>query len=160
MGSRELTRSACERGLLAGVSCERAVMVTSKRFANDDHGILLLLHRFTRDGVAREYRTAHIVEFRNGLIAKWVEDPGSIREFEEAWGRPRATRAEGCRVLPLMRSYLERKRGEPVRVSGFSQPEPSARHRIPDGASGSRWTGWLRRTFTQRGGSPVGLGPL
>jgi hypothetical protein len=32
VGSRELTRSARERGLLARTQCERAVMFTSKRF--------------------------------------------------------------------------------------------------------------------------------
>jgi len=57
-------------------------------FANDEHGVLLLLHRFTRDGTPRQYRTAHIVELRDGLIAKWNEHPGSVREFEEAWGAP------------------------------------------------------------------------
>jgi ketosteroid isomerase-like protein len=57
-------------------------------FANDDHGVLLLLHRFTRDGQPREYRTAHIVEFASGSIAKWTEHPGSLAEFEEAWGAP------------------------------------------------------------------------
>jgi hypothetical protein len=55
-------------------------------FANDEHGVLLLIHKFIRLGVAREYRTAHIVEFQDGLIARWTEHPGSIREFEEAWG--------------------------------------------------------------------------
>ena len=57
-------------------------------FANDDHGVLMLHHRFTRDGTEREYRTAHIVELRDGLIAKWTEHPGSPHEFEEAWGVP------------------------------------------------------------------------
>jgi ketosteroid isomerase-like protein len=55
-------------------------------FANDDHGLLLLRHEFDRDGVHREYRTAHICELSDGLIAKWTEHPGSMREFEEAWG--------------------------------------------------------------------------
>jgi ketosteroid isomerase-like protein len=55
-------------------------------FANDDHGVLLLQHEFDRDGEHREYRTAHICELRAGLIAGWTEHPGSLREFEEAWG--------------------------------------------------------------------------
>jgi len=55
-------------------------------FANDDHGVLLLHHEFDRDGVHREYRTAHICKLRDGRIAGWTEHPGSLREFEEAWG--------------------------------------------------------------------------
>ena len=55
-------------------------------FANDEHGLLLLHHEFDRDGAHREYRTAHICELRDGRIAKWSEYPGSLREFEEAWG--------------------------------------------------------------------------
>jgi hypothetical protein len=38
-------------------------------FANDDHGVLLLLHTFERDGVHREYRTAHIIEFGGTAIS-------------------------------------------------------------------------------------------
>jgi ketosteroid isomerase-like protein len=55
-------------------------------FANDEHGLLLLHHEFDRDGQHREYRTAHICELRDGRIAEWTEHPGSLREFEEAWG--------------------------------------------------------------------------
>lgn len=55
-------------------------------FANDEHGVLLLRHRFERDGQPREYRTAHIVELAGGAIASWIEHPGSMSEFEEAWG--------------------------------------------------------------------------
>ena len=55
-------------------------------FANDEHGVLLLHHQFDRDGNHHEYRTAHIVDLRDGLIAGWTEDPGSMHEFEEAWG--------------------------------------------------------------------------
>jgi ketosteroid isomerase-like protein len=55
-------------------------------FANDEHGVLLLHHEFDRDAKHREYRTAHIIELRDGLIAAWTEHPGSMNEFEEAWG--------------------------------------------------------------------------
>ena len=55
-------------------------------FANDEHGVLLLRHEFDRDGKHRTYDTAHAVEFRDGLIATWEERPGSLAEFEEAWG--------------------------------------------------------------------------
>jgi ketosteroid isomerase-like protein len=60
-------------------------------FANDEHGVLLLLHSFDRDGQRREYRTAHIVQLRDGKIAKWQEHPGSPGEFEEAWGTAAVT---------------------------------------------------------------------
>jgi ketosteroid isomerase-like protein len=55
-------------------------------FANDEHGILMLHHEFDRDGQHREYLTAHAVELRDGLISAWEERPGSMAEFESAWG--------------------------------------------------------------------------
>ena len=55
-------------------------------FANDEHGVLLLRHEFQRDG-RHEYRTAHICELQNGKIVRWTEHPGSLAEFEAAWGR-------------------------------------------------------------------------
>lgn len=55
--------------------------------ANDEHGVLLLLHLFDRAGQHYEYQTAHRVAFRDGKIARWTEHPGSMREFEEAWGK-------------------------------------------------------------------------
>jgi ketosteroid isomerase-like protein len=55
-------------------------------FANDDHGVLLLHHEFDREGIHREYRTAHICTLRNGQISSWTEHPGSMHEFGEAWG--------------------------------------------------------------------------
>ena len=56
-------------------------------FANDDHGLLQLRHEFIRAGAHRSYLTAHAVELRLGRIARWEERPGSLREFEAAWGR-------------------------------------------------------------------------
>ena len=55
-------------------------------FANDEHGVLLLVHSFDRGGAHYEYQTAHLVAFRDGKIARWTEHPGSMREFEAAWG--------------------------------------------------------------------------
>jgi hypothetical protein len=52
------------------------------------HGVLLLLHRFDRDGEARRHNTAHVVELRGGRISRWEERPGSQSEFERAWGAP------------------------------------------------------------------------
>ncbi len=57
-------------------------------FANDEHGALLLHHEFGRDGQHREYRTAHICQLRDGKSAGWAEHPGSLAEFEQAWGTP------------------------------------------------------------------------
>ena len=56
-------------------------------FANDEHGVLLLHHEFVRGGERREYGTAHACELRDGLISSWEERPGSLQEFEAAWGR-------------------------------------------------------------------------
>lgn len=55
-------------------------------FANDEHGILLLHHEFDRDGEHRSYETAHVCGLRDGLICSWEERPGSMSEFEAAWG--------------------------------------------------------------------------
>ena len=55
--------------------------------ANDEHGVVLLVHHFDRAGQHYEYQTAHRVEFRDEQIARWTEHPGSMREFEEAWGK-------------------------------------------------------------------------
>jgi ketosteroid isomerase-like protein len=60
-------------------------------FANDDHALMLLHHEFDREGTHREYRTAHILELRDGLISTWTEHPGSMREFEDAWGTGQGT---------------------------------------------------------------------
>ena len=56
-------------------------------FANDEHGVLLLVHTFDREGTRHEYRTAHLVEFRGDKVSRWIEHHGSTREFEAAWGR-------------------------------------------------------------------------
>ncbi|MEA2638719.1 MAG: uncharacterized protein QOF51_113 [Chloroflexota bacterium] len=57
-------------------------------FANDEHGVLLLKHEFDRDGHHHEYYCDHICDLRDGRIERWREHPGSLREFEEAWGKP------------------------------------------------------------------------
>jgi ketosteroid isomerase-like protein len=55
--------------------------------ANDEHGVLLLVQTFDRDGEHYEYQTAHLVSFTGSKIARWTEHPGSMRDFEAAWGR-------------------------------------------------------------------------
>jgi ketosteroid isomerase-like protein len=54
--------------------------------ANDERGILLLRHEFDRDGIHRVYNTSHVLDVRDGLISTWEERPGSLTEFEAAWG--------------------------------------------------------------------------
>lgn len=53
--------------------------------ANDEHGVLLLVHRLQRDGKPVEYRTTHIVQLRNGNITTWREWPGDNAVFALAW---------------------------------------------------------------------------
>jgi ketosteroid isomerase-like protein len=57
--------------------------------ANDDDAIVLLFHRFSRHGQVRQYRTAHKLVLRDGLVAAWEEHPGCRAEFEAAWGGER-----------------------------------------------------------------------
>jgi ketosteroid isomerase-like protein len=59
--------------------------------ANDQHGIVLLFHRFRRGGRLRSYRTAHIVTFGDRRITAWQEHPGSMAEFETAWADDQST---------------------------------------------------------------------
>ncbi len=54
-------------------------------FANDEHGVLLLVHRLQRDGQPVEYRTAHAVQLRDGKVASWREWPGDTLGFSRAW---------------------------------------------------------------------------
>jgi ketosteroid isomerase-like protein len=55
--------------------------------ANDEQGVVLIDTHFYRDGDHHEYQTAHFVEFRDDKVARWTEHPGSMREFEAAWGK-------------------------------------------------------------------------
>jgi ketosteroid isomerase-like protein len=55
-------------------------------FANDEHGAIVLIHRFDRDGTPRTYQTTHVVTFDGEKLATWAELPGSLAEFETAWG--------------------------------------------------------------------------
>jgi ketosteroid isomerase-like protein len=54
--------------------------------ANDEHGVVLAVHRFTRDGKPREYRTAHIYHINNGKLQECWEQPQDQAAFEAAWG--------------------------------------------------------------------------
>jgi ketosteroid isomerase-like protein len=54
--------------------------------ANDRHAVVLARHRFTRAGVARDYRTAHVYEIREGKLSQCFEQPRDPSSFHEAWG--------------------------------------------------------------------------
>jgi ketosteroid isomerase-like protein len=53
--------------------------------ANDSHAVVLARHRFTREGVAKDYRTAHVYQFRDGKLAECFEQPRDPAAFEDAW---------------------------------------------------------------------------
>ena len=54
--------------------------------ANDNHAVVLARHRFIRDRVARDYRTAHLYEIRAGKLARCYEQPRDLMVFDAAWG--------------------------------------------------------------------------
>ena len=54
--------------------------------ANDNHAVVLARHQFTRDGVQKDYRTAHVYEIRDGKLARCYEQPRDPAVFEDAWG--------------------------------------------------------------------------
>lgn len=54
--------------------------------ANDQHAVVLALHRFTRDGRSKEYRTAHVYTVRDGKLGECFEQPRDQAGFDEAWG--------------------------------------------------------------------------
>lgn len=54
--------------------------------ANDEHAVVLARHLFTRDGVLRDYRTAHVYEIRQGKLARCFEQPRDPASFDDAWG--------------------------------------------------------------------------
>ena len=53
--------------------------------ANDEHGVVLAVHRFSRDGSPKEYRTAHVYHIREGKFAECWEHPQDPVAFEDAW---------------------------------------------------------------------------
>jgi hypothetical protein len=57
--------------------------------ANDHHAVVLALHRFTRDGRQKQYRTAHVYNVRDGKLTECFEQPRDQASFDEAWGTSR-----------------------------------------------------------------------
>ncbi len=54
--------------------------------ANDRYAVVLARHRFTRDGAAREYRTAHVYEISQRKLMRCFEQPRDPEAFDDAWG--------------------------------------------------------------------------
>ena len=54
--------------------------------ANDQHAIVLARHRFKRDGISKEYSTAHVYEVRDGKLTTCFEQPRNPAIFHDAWG--------------------------------------------------------------------------
>ena len=54
---------------------------------NDAHAVVLTRHRFTRDGTAKDYRTAHVYEIANGQLLRCYEQPRDPAAFADAWAQ-------------------------------------------------------------------------
>ena len=73
---------------------QKAMATTSSTFqedvedvlANDEHGIVLARHRFTRGGQQQEYHTVHVYEIRDGKLTACREHPRDQNAFDAAWG--------------------------------------------------------------------------
>ena len=79
-GIYDLAKKAME--ITAGTFDE----VVEDVLANDQHAVVLALHRFTRDGRAKEYRTAHVYNIQGGKLRECFEQPRDQASFDEAWG--------------------------------------------------------------------------
>ena len=55
-------------------------------FASDDHGVVLVRHRFPRNGVPKDYRSAHVYNIKDGKLAECWEQPRDQAMFDDAWG--------------------------------------------------------------------------
>ncbi len=53
--------------------------------ADDTHGVVLVLHRFPRDGQPKEYRSTHLYDIRDGQLRECWEQPRDQALFDDAW---------------------------------------------------------------------------
>jgi ketosteroid isomerase-like protein len=83
VGTPGLTKLAGLVIQIAGASFQEDV---EDVLANDVHAVVLARHRFTRAGAAKDYRTAHVYEVRDGKLARCYEQPRDMDAFEDAWG--------------------------------------------------------------------------
>ena len=79
-GLHELARKVM--GISGGTFQEEVEDVLS----NDRHAVVLARHRLVREGIPREYRTAHVYEIAEGKLAACFEQPRDPTGFDEAWG--------------------------------------------------------------------------
>ena len=86
-GLHELARRAME---LTGGSFREEV---EDVLANDRHAVVLARHQFVRGGQAKDYRTAHVYEVRDGQLAQCQEQAQDPSVFNDAWGLVQATSA-------------------------------------------------------------------
>ena len=85
VGRDGLARLAAKAMALTGGTFEEEV---EDVLANDAHAVVLAVHRFTRDGAEKAYRTAHVYDIRGGKLARCHEQPQDPDAFDDAWGRP------------------------------------------------------------------------
>jgi uncharacterized protein len=54
--------------------------------ANDQSGVVLVRHRFPRDGQPKEYQSAHVYSIQDGRLRECWEQPRDQMIFDDAWG--------------------------------------------------------------------------
>lgn len=59
--------------------------------ANDSHAVVLARHQFTRNGIPKDYRTAHVYDIGAGKLARCFEQPRDPASFDDAWGSLQAS---------------------------------------------------------------------
>lgn len=84
--------------------------------ADERSHMIILRHRFTREGTGRRFDTVNFCTFRDGALAAWFSRPLDPREYVEAWGlhgvgsTPGRTEAWGRNdSSPAPSKHLERK---------------------------------------------------
>jgi ketosteroid isomerase-like protein len=53
---------------------------------SEHHAVVLARHEFTRNGLLRNYRTAHVYDVREGKLSRCYEQPQDPALFSDAWG--------------------------------------------------------------------------
>lgn len=53
---------------------------------NSNHAVVLARHHFVRDGMQKDYHTAHVYEINHGKLARCYEQLRDPAGFHEAWG--------------------------------------------------------------------------
>ena len=53
--------------------------------ASVEHGVVLVRHRFPRNGQTADYQSAHVYDIRDGKLVECWEQPRSQAQFDAAW---------------------------------------------------------------------------